>query len=109
MNLTVEKTLTMLIISVLMLASATTLALQEGTLTREEAIEISRNSSLVRALLEETNLYTLEVHYLNQTKVWNVRWYIHPSEAPSAFAYVVNHEIDGQTGEILHEGTASMR
>ena len=105
------------------------LVVRGDSLSREEAIEISRNSKLVRSLLEDSDRYTLEVHYMNETQVnktreeqpwlqkfypkdhsvWSVTWYIHPEGAVSAFAHVVSHVIDAETGQILHEGWASMR
>ena len=83
-------------------------------LTKGEAIEISRNSELVQRLLDDADRYTLEVHHQNRTNfwdrgVWHIVWYIHPEKAPSAFAYVASHTIDDRTGEILDEGTASLR
>jgi hypothetical protein len=111
----VEKLMAILVISVFALTSISIFVVRGGSLTREEAIEISRNSKLVRSLLEGADRYTLEVHYLNKTQVyedhgvWSIMWYIHPIDAPSAFAYVVSHTINEETGEILSEGSASLR
>ena len=103
-----NKTITLfLLFTTILLASVQIFA--SSLVTKEEAIEISRSSGLVRALLEEADLYTLEVHYLNQTKEWLVMWYIHPMDAVSSFRYGVSHRIDGETGEILYEGTSSIR
>jgi len=119
----------MLVIVSFAFTSINIFAVQGGSLTREEAIEISRNSGLVREFLENADGYTLEVHHMNRTQidrlieeyprrrewypddhgVWDVTWYIHPVDAPSAFAYVVTHIIDEETGEITHEGAISAR
>lgn len=100
-----------------------------GAITAEEAIEISKNSPTVQEQLQNADRYTIEVHYLNATRVaqlkegrlelrlspdyefvpdghdvWYVVWYIHPKGAASAVAVVIGHYIDEETGEILHEG-----
>ena len=113
MNL--EKIMAILVIVSFSLTSINILIVQEISLTKEEAIEISRNSKLVRSFLEDADRYTLEVHHLNKTQagmdhgVWDITWYIHPNNAPSAFAYVVSHTIDEETGEILREEAMSLR
>lgn len=91
------------------------LAVAGTPITREEAIEISKNTKTVQSFLETADRYSLEVHYLNRTHnggdsgIWNIVWYIHPLDAPSAFAYIVSHSINEETGELLSEGTASIR
>lgn len=97
--------------------------------SEEEAIEISKNSPTVQEQLQNADRYTVEVHYLNVTRIaelkegrlelglspgyeflptdhgaWHVVWYIHPKGAASAVAVVIGHYIDEETGEILHEG-----
>jgi len=124
-----EKVITTLVVLSFTLTLMSTFIVAGNSLTKEEAIEISRNSQLVQSLLEDADRYTLEVHYLNQTQVneareeypwlqefypkdrsvWTVTWYIHPMGATSAFAYVVSHIIDAETGQILHEGWLSAR
>ena len=125
MNLTVEKTLIMLIISVLVLASATTLALQGGVLTREEAIAISKNTPIVQEALSrgkgmmitETDYWSAD--YIEASKkdfldkfdklpdvyeklpddhgVWRVHWDVTPP------GYQILHFIDELTGQIPYE------
>lgn len=104
-----EKLLVILVVFAFAFTSVNMLVLQGNALTKEEAIEISRNSELVRSLLEDADRYTLEVHYSNNTRVWLIMWYIHPRDAVSAFSYGVGHTIDDETGEILHEGSVSFR
>jgi len=111
----VEKLIVIFAVIVFALTFISMFVVRGGSLSREEAIEISRNSKLVRSLLEGADRYTLEVRYLNETQVyedrgvWSIMWYIHPIDAPSAFAYVVSHTINEETGEILSEGSASLR
>lgn len=115
MNLDAKKATVILVVFSFTLTSINMFVVQGGSLTKQEAIGISRNSKLVRSLLEGADYYTLEVHYLNKTQinkdhgVWCITWYIHPMDAASAFRYVVSHSIDEETGEILDEGWASMR
>lgn len=111
MNVNLERIMAILVIASFSLTSINILIVQGNFLTIEEAIEISRNSELVQNFLEDADRYTLEIHYSNQTDhgVWLITWYIHPEDAVSAFAYVVSHTIDAETGEILREGSASMR
>lgn len=115
MNVNKEKVMAILVVFSFVLTSISIFAVQGGSLTKEEAIKISRNSKLVRSLLEGADYYTLEVHYLNRTQVnndrgmWFITWYIHPIGAVSGFAYVVSHSIDEETGEILDEGWSSLR
>jgi len=111
----VEKLIVIFAVIVFALTFISMFVVRGGSLTREEAIGISRNSKLVRSLLEGADRYTLEVYYLNKTQVyenhgiWSITWYIHPIDAPSAFAYVVSQTINEETREILSEGSASLR
>ena len=109
MNVNAEKVIVVLVVASFALTSMSTLITAGNPLTREEAIEISRNSQLVQRFWENADRYMLEVNYQNQTDVWHITWYIHPMDAVSAFAYVVSQSIDGETGEILDEGAASIR
>jgi len=108
-NVNAEKVIVVLVVASFALTSMSTLITAGNPLTREEAIEISRNSQLVQRFWENADRYMLEVNYQNQTDVWHITWYIHPMDAVSAFAYVVSQSIDGETGEILDEGAASIR
>jgi hypothetical protein len=110
-----EKALATFVVFLFALTSISIFVIQRDLLTKEEAIKISKNSELVQSLLENADRYTLEVHYLNKTQngkdngVWYITWYIHPTGAVSGFSYVVGHSIDGETGQILDEGSASLR
>lgn len=125
-----EKILTTLVILNLVFTSMIVLVLSDNALSRDEAVELSKNSELVGTLMQNADRYTSEVHYLDKTRVnraregmpwlqqcypkdrsvWTITWYIHPKEgAPGAYADVVSHVIDAETGEILHEGTFAAR
>ena len=110
-------------------AFGSTLIMKELSLTKEEAVEISRNSATVQEWMEGSDRYVLEVGYLNSTQVnraredspekygyypanngiWIVNWYIHPKDALSAVAIVIGQEIDEQTGQILFEDLGALR
>ena len=115
MRVNAEKVIATFVVLSFTLTLMSTLIVAGNSLTKEEAIEISRNSKLVQSLLEDADRYTLEVHYQNKTEsgkehgIWLITWYIHPTGATSAFAFVISHAIDEETGEILYEGTASAR
>lgn len=107
-TLSSEKTTLVLLLGILVLASF--LILVSSPVTREKAIEISRNSDLVSSLLEHADRYSLKVYYRNRTQanrdqgVWTITWCIHQKGAPSGAAYSVSQAIDEETGEILDEG-----
>jgi len=114
LNVNAEKLLATLVMLSFGFTSVVVLLGPRRLVTREEAIEISRNSELVRSLLKDSDHHMLEVHYRNMTGVsdhgmWHIAWYIHGIGDPSASANVVVHEIDEVTGEILSEGTAGLR
>ncbi|MDH5449700.1 MAG: hypothetical protein OEX77_02200 [Candidatus Bathyarchaeota archaeon] len=110
MVVNIERVIVTLVIASFAFTSINILFVHGGSLTMEEAIEISRNSRFVQSLLEDSDRYTLEVHYLNQTQVngdhgvWDIVGYIHPKGASSSAADVISHRVDEETGEILREG-----
>jgi hypothetical protein len=121
-----EKLLMSLIMLILVFNVADTVIMQGFSLTKEDAVEIGRNSKLVGELAEQAYEVTLEVHHLSATEVneakenfswlpypanrsiWLITWYIRPSN-DSAFTHVVGQIIDDETGQILDEETASLR
>jgi hypothetical protein len=91
-------------------ASMETFATSGQKLTREEAIEISRNSPLVQESFENSDYYAIEVHPPDERHdTWEITWYIHPIGAPSAAAIGVTQNIDELTGEIVAEGSIGLR
>ena len=130
-----KKTLIALLLCIVALFSAVAayayLLNQRGSITREEAIEISRNTELVQGLwhlVEDADWYTVEADYLNETCInelkeqnpqyyeflpgdhcaWHVEWEIASSKW-GAGIIIIHHFIDAETGEILHEDGISLR
>jgi hypothetical protein len=98
----------------LALASIETFATSGQTLAKEEAIEISRNSPLVQQSFEDSDRYSIEVHYVNASTpeshgIWDITWYIHMRGYPSAAEIMVSQSIDDKTGKILNEGSLMLR
>ena len=131
MNVNLEKTIAVLVIVSFAFTSTNLLVLQGGSITREEAIEISRNTELVQGLwhlVEDADWYTLEADYLNENCInelkeqnpqyyeflpgdhcaWHVEWEIASSKWGAAII-IIHHFIDAETGEILHEDGISLR
>jgi hypothetical protein len=93
-----------------------------STITREEAIEISRNTSAVQEFLEDATTYWVNATYLDEEEimlwkewrpelfgnfpsdhgVWEIMWTIRlkPSGISQTSLY---HYIDEETGEIILE------
>lgn len=114
MNVNAEKLLTTLVVLSFALTSLVVFLGPRRLLTREEAIEISRNSESVRSLLEDSDKHYARVHYLNMTGIsdhgmWQITWYIHEIGAPSAVGFLLTQHIDEVTGEILKEGRLDLR
>lgn len=104
-----------LVVSLLALTSINLFVFHGVSLTKEEAIEISRNSDIVRSLIANADHYMFEVHYTNGTQanenhtVWLITWYIYPIGAVSAVRAVVSHSIDDVTGAVLDEELSAIR
>ncbi len=129
MSAKVEKIIVASLLVIFAVAFGSTLIMKGFSLTKEEAIEISRNSETVQKEMEYADRYNLEVHYLNSTQVdeirdqypllreqypehrgiWRVIWYIHNENDQSASAIAISHVIDEETGEIFHEGLLGAR
>ncbi len=73
MNTRLEKLVVSLLLVAFFSALASTLVMKGFSLTKEEAIEISRNSETVQKEMEYADRYNLEVHYLNSTQVDEIR------------------------------------
>lgn len=129
MRVNIERIPIILIVLLFAVTLMNMLVMQGSSLTREEAIEISRNSRVVGDLLKDAEYYTLIVRYMNSTQVnkareefpslnesypenrsiWLVTWYIRPKDAVSSFSYIVSHVIEEDMGQIIYEGLASER
>jgi len=129
MSAKLEKSVVLLLLVILFVAVANTLVLQGFSLTKEEAIEISRDSDTVRSRLEGSDNYSVEVHYMNSTEVnnarerfpsdreiypenrsiWTVTWSIHAKGTHTGALAIISHVVDAETGQILYEGLMGTR
>lgn len=120
MNVNIEKVMVILVLFSFALTSITILIVQGNSLTGEEAIEISRNTSIVQEALSYGGIPRVTADYWNATYiislkqkypndeefenlpdnhgVWRVFWIIFPPEEH------ILHYIDELTGEVLYEG-----
>jgi hypothetical protein len=84
-------------------------------LSREEAIEISRNSPTVRNWLQTADRFFIEVNHRSGNEsggthgIWFITWHIHPDGAISGVGILVSHAIDDKTGDIVSEGILGLR
>jgi len=122
MDISFEKVIILIVISVLVMTSADSLKAYGAPVTREEAIEISKNSRLVKESLStawrfyfppEANYYNSSMVEMLKTthpwwtsipienghSVWEVVWDIGTGRG----GYVVGVVIDAGTGAIIHE------
>jgi len=122
MRTNLEKLIVIFIVSVFALTSITILIVQDNSLTREEAIEISRNTPIVQEALNNphtrSEMMIIEADYWNATYirlskerqpnvdwsflpddhgVWRIHWDITPP------GYQILHFTDELTGQILYE------
>ena len=67
--MSVEKIIIILVIFSFFLTSINVLGMQGDVLTREEAIEISKNSSLVQEGLAKAYYATIETHFYNSQRI----------------------------------------
>jgi len=111
LKMDIERLIVALVIIVFVFTSAGTLVLHGSMLTREDAIEISRNRNLqlIPGLPERAEMYRLEkMDYDNQTGAWQLVWHIRLVGSPSAARIIITHVIDAGTGKILHEYTLGL-
>lgn len=124
-----ETVLVAAIVLFIILLSGSTLILPASSLTRDEAVEVSRNSPLIRDWLARADVYTVEAFHMNSSEadrarqefpalgeeypenrsIWVVVWNFHPVGAVSGFLLCANHVIDDETGRIVFESTMSLR
>jgi hypothetical protein len=121
LNLNLERIMVMLVIVSFAFTSVNLLSAQGSPITREEAIEISKNTPIVQEALsyvgmssrvtadhwnatyiillkqEHPNLREIE-NLPEDHSVWRIFWVIFPP------GYHILHYIDDLTGEVLHEG-----
>jgi len=123
MNTRTEKLVVSLVLVVFFVAIASTLILQGFSLTKDEAIEISRRSDTVQWYMDRVVSYSVEAYYWNSTKVnqvreefpylqeqypenrsvWTVIWHIHTCLHAYTSSSIIFHVIDDETGQIVYE------
>ena len=91
MNL--EKIITLLVIGAFIVTSINSLNTLGDPITREEAIEISKNSELVKEGLAISRSFTIETNYRNssmveQLKLWNSELYEKVPEGHSVWKVI---------------------
>jgi len=79
MRVNAEKVIATLVVLSFTLTLMSTLIVAGNPLTREEAIEISRNSELVKQSLAIARSFSIETHYYNLSALENLRqWHSDP-------------------------------
>lgn len=121
-DLSWEKVIIAIVIGVLTITSAYSLNALGNYITREEAIDISKNSGLVKEGLRLSLSFTIETHYYNSSMLdqlrnshnvfwkkvpeghtaWEVIWWFGGIGAPSE-GYPAIVIVDADTGTIIHE------
>lgn len=121
--MSLEKTIALFVIAAFIVTSVNSLSALGNPITREEAIEISKNSNLVKESLAVAYSFTIEANYYNSSmveqlktshlreifenvpeghSVWQVIWWFRYSEGLAA-GYDIIVIIDAETGTIIHE------
>lgn len=116
----IEKVLILVAIGVFVVSSVNLLGALGNPVTREEAIEISKNSELVKEGLATAHSFSVDATYYNSCMVeqmkqgydrelyekvpeghgiWNVVWGIHKGVG----GYLIIVIVDAETGTINHE------
>lgn len=113
MRFDLKKLIAVVVLVFLVFTLRKTLA-SGSSLTKEEAIQISRTSPLVQESFENSDHYDIEVHHINASApeghgAWDIMWHIHVRGYPSGAAIGVGQRIDEETGEILREGSLMYR
>jgi hypothetical protein len=122
MNINLEKLIILLIIGVFIVTSVNSLNALGNPITKEEAIEISKNSELVKEGIGVALKFTVEANYYNSSMVeqlkighsgemyekvpeghsiWEVIWWFTYKEKPGAYDVIV--VVDAETGTITYE------
>lgn len=123
MNVELEKVIILLVIGAFVVTSANSLVGLDDSITRAEAVEISKNSNLVKEGLAIAYRFAIETNYYNSSmveqlklghnreiyekvpkghSVWQVVWWFRYKEG-MATGYTVIVIVDAETGTIIHE------
>jgi len=120
LDFNLERILVTLVIVSFAFTSVSLLSIREVPLTRDETIEISKGSSLVKEALANAYSTSIEAHYHNSTEVeqkkespsrnlyekvpighsaWEVLWWI----GTGIGGYVIGVIVDAEVGKIITE------
>lgn len=129
MSAKLEKSVVLLLLVILFVVMANTFFLQGFSLTKEEAMEISRRSDTVQWYMDRVVSYSVEAYYWNSTNVnqvreefpylqeqypenrsvWTVVWNIHTYLHANTSSSTIVHVIDDETGQIVYESQIGQR
>lgn len=120
MNLNLEKEITLSVILALIVTSINSLSTLGNSITKEEAIEVSKKSELVKEGLAIAYSFEVESNYYNSSmvermkrghlgeifrmvpeghSVWEVIWCVYEGVG----GYVIGVIINAESGVIIHE------
>jgi len=123
MNINLEKAMILLIVAVFIVTSINSLNALGNPITREEAIEISKNSGLVKEGMATTQMASIDPTHYNSSmveqlrgghnwelyervpvgdSVWKVVWWFSYWIGGSS-GYTVIVIVDAETGIMIHE------
>lgn len=123
MNINLEKAMILLVVGTFIVTSINSLNALGNPITREEAIEISKNSGLVKEGMATTQRASIDPTYYNSSmveqlraghnrelyervpvghSVWNVVWWF-SYWIGSSSGYTVIVIVDAETGIMIHE------
>ena len=129
MGAKLEELLVASLLVISAVAFVSTFFLQGFSLTKEEALEISRKSETIQRYMDRVVSYSVQVEYWNRTQVnrvredfpntrkvypenrniWIIVWIIKTTMDSNSSASVINHVIDDETGQIVYEGQGGLR
>jgi hypothetical protein len=122
MNINLKKVIILLVIGAFIVTYVNLLIAPDDAITREEAIEISENSELVKEGLTIARNFTIETNYRNSSMVeqlklghnrelyekipeghsaWEVIWWFIYQTKPGGYNVIVI--VDAETATIIHE------
>lgn len=118
----IEKAIILLVLGAFVVTSISSLSALGGPIAKEQAIEISKSSALVKQGLAVAHSFEVDATYYNSSmvdrlreghnkemyakvpvghSVWNVVWSIYKGVG----GYVIIVLVDAETGTILHDET----
>jgi len=110
MNINLEKVVILIVIGAFVVSSVNSLSALGGPITREEAIEISKNTAEVKHGLAkvgscETGWFSVKAAYVNSSgsghSTWRVEWEFGGYSGATAEFAVLIVVVDAETGAII--------